>query len=98
MNKYLKNILIFFRLMDEHDGNLSLSSIAMIVVIVKLAMVQQASVMDLGGFFVAIMNMNLKKWINNTKLAQQTLEQVNDVSNKIKQVAETIGVNITNKE
>lgn len=55
--------LVFLRLVDPHDQTLSLTSIALIIVIVKLAMVKTPSVYDLGGLLLALANYNAKKWL-----------------------------------
>lgn len=47
-------LLIWLRLADEHDGAISLTSLALIIALVKFAMVKDVSVPDLTAFFVAM--------------------------------------------
>lgn len=54
--------LDFIRITDPHDGRISLTNIAMIVAIVKLAAVQTSTVFDLGTLLLALANYNAKKW------------------------------------
>lgn len=98
MKQFICKALVFLRIVDRHDGLISLTNVAMIVIIVKLAMIQQASVFDLGTFFVAATNVNMKKWLNRTQMAKDALVQVDNVSTKIKQAAQEIGVSINTKE
>jgi hypothetical protein len=60
----MKRILEFIRLVDPHDGLLSLTNIALIVVIVKIATAPSTSLGDLGGLFVALASYQAKKLIN----------------------------------
>ncbi len=65
MNSRLKRILVFLRLIDPFDENLSFTNITLIVVITKLALVQSTSVADFGALALALSNFNIKKLINN---------------------------------
>lgn len=59
----LRKALIFFRLIDQDHGQLSLTDIAMYVVLVKLALVQQASVADLGAFFGVLAARSYRRYL-----------------------------------
>lgn len=78
-----KRLLVFFRLIDDHDGNLSFTNLALIIVLAKIATVQEASVMDLGSLLIALTNFNVKKYIN-------VLSTVQTVSDKIIHKSEEI--------
>lgn len=67
MKDRLVNLLIFLKLVDDHDKNLSLTNVALIVVITKMALLAQFSMVDAGTLLVAIGNYNMKKWMNNDK-------------------------------
>jgi len=62
MKPAIFGILRFFKLIDD-SNQLSLTNIALIIVIVKLAMIQQASMMDLGTLLLALANYNIKKYL-----------------------------------
>lgn len=49
------------RLVDSHDGQLSLTNIALIIVIVKLTLIPSPSIFDLGSLLLALANYNAKK-------------------------------------
>ena len=70
MKRYLFEILIFLRLIDRHDETISLTNVALYIVLFKLAMVQQASMMDVGSVFVALSNYNIKKYLNKNNIEQ----------------------------
>lgn len=61
----MMNVLAFLRLTDD-DGLLSLTHIALMVVIAKVAFVQHASVVDLGGLLLGLANYSGKKIIDRT--------------------------------
>lgn len=83
MKQKLLDILIFLRICDEHDNSLSITNLAMFVVLYKLAVVTNTSVIDLGTLLVALGGYNLKKFINADMV--KSLE-----NNKIVQKAEEI--------
>lgn len=62
--KTLFKILIFLRLVDETDGNLSLTSIGMIISLVRLATTPNASYCDIGALLVSLGAHTYKKVIN----------------------------------
>jgi hypothetical protein len=72
----LKRILVFFRLVDDYDSNLSLTHIGVIIVLVKLALVQHASIVDLGSLLVALANLNMKKYINAANNVQNIADNI----------------------
>jgi hypothetical protein len=59
----MKRALIFFRLVDAHDGLISLTNVALIVVIVKLVLVKTPGLTELGTLLLALANYNAKKWM-----------------------------------
>jgi hypothetical protein len=70
MKHYLFEVLIFLRLIDRHDETISITNVALYIVLFKLALVQQASMIDVGSVFVALSNYNIKKYLNKNNIAQ----------------------------
>jgi len=68
LKSFLLKFLIFIRLVDSHDQSLSVTNIAMYIVLFKLATSQQASAVDLGSMFLAMSNYGLKKYINKDSI------------------------------
>lgn len=64
MKQNLLKVLVFLRICDPFDNSLSITNLAMFVVLYKLAVVQTTSVNDLGTLLVALGGYNLKKFIN----------------------------------
>ena len=60
----LMRALHFLRLTDPHDGNISITNIALIVVLTKLAFARTTSIVDLGMLLLSLANYNAKKIIN----------------------------------
>lgn len=50
MSKFLLRILTWLRLVDPHDGNLSLTSIGFILALIKLALLRDVSLTELTAF------------------------------------------------
>jgi hypothetical protein len=82
---FVLRILIFTRVVDAHDLNLSFTNIALIIVLTKLMFVQTTSIMDLGALLVSLANFNLKKYIN-------VANNIQTVSDKLTKKVEEIVV------
>ena len=74
-------VLQFLRLVDENN-QISLTNIAMIIVLVKLACAQQAGVADLGALMLALASYNCKKLL--TKVSEV------DMMRKVSSLIETV--------
>lgn len=61
------NFLSFFRIIDPHDGQLSLTNVALIVVLGKILAASSVSIVDAGALFVALLSYQGKKVINKNK-------------------------------
>jgi hypothetical protein len=60
----LKRVLCFLRLVDPHDGLISLTNVMMMTVLLKLIATRSTSLMDLGMFLGAVLNYTGKRYIN----------------------------------
>jgi hypothetical protein len=58
---WLRRAATFLRLVDEHDKLLSLTNLALIVCIVKLAWLHNVSLPDLGAFFLGLLSYSWKR-------------------------------------
>lgn len=67
MKQKLIDTLTFFRLVDAHDGLLSLTNLALIVVLVKLCAAPATSISDVGNVFLVLAAYSAKKIINKNK-------------------------------
>lgn len=61
----MKRALEFLRLVDPHDGQLSLSNIAVWVVLAKVALIRDAGMVDVGALLVAMLNYAYKRRVNS---------------------------------
>lgn len=91
MNK-LKSFLVFIRLIDEHDNKLSLTNLTVTVAILRIAMTQQLSMVELGILFTALLAYSVKKLIHlNTKPdvnsdlvdLKQKVEEIQSITNSL---------------
>lgn len=76
MKAFFIRVGLFLRLIDDQH-NLSLTNIATIIVVIKLALAQQASAIDLGTLLLALANYNVKKYLTSApqgNLAQMVQE------------------------
>ena len=80
MKTLLIRALTFSRLIDDQH-NLSLTNLAMIIVVVKLAIAQQASTIDLGTLLLALSNYNIKKYFAGSTggTLAQTVQEIKTV-------------------
>lgn len=70
MNK-LTEFLTFIKVIDAHDGQISLTNLALIVVLVKIAIAPTVSIVDAGTLFVSLLAYSGKKVINNQQMNAQ---------------------------
>jgi hypothetical protein len=59
----MRRALVFLRIVDDHDGNISLSNIVFIVVMVKIVLIPHPNMFDLGSLLAVVLNYNTKKWL-----------------------------------
>lgn len=93
MKKLLINIGRFFRLIDERSVCLSLTNIAVMVVVAKVATTPSPSFADLGALLGVLFAYYGKKHINKD-LDQTTEDQKADMAElktKVKEVGDRIG-------
>ena len=77
----IKDTFIFLRLVDAHDGLLSLTNLAIFITLYKLVVTPAISLNDVGLVFVAIANYGYKKYINK----EAALEVLSSVTKQEKE-------------
>lgn len=76
MDKLLR-VLIFFRLVDGFDNNLSITNLAMFASLYRLITVPQASYTDIGATLISFTNYGYKKYINSNNTTTQPVKDAN---------------------
>lgn len=71
----IKAVLMGFKVLDD-DGSLSLTSVALVLVLVKVAMAPSLSMEDALLFLSAVAFYSGKKWIRNQGTSTETSEQL----------------------
>jgi len=98
--KYFLRILRFLRLTDEQD-NLSLTNIAVMLIIVKLALLQEYGLQDLGVLLVALLTYTAKKVISDKKKIKENVSNaildkmdtdIKELKDKVSSVAMATGL------
>lgn len=90
------NLLKFIRVIDVHDGQLSLTNTALLVVLGKLIVAPALGLTEIGGLFVALLSYQSKKVINNGQIAIQDEQseaieaQQTEMQNKIQEVVDQV--------
>ena len=74
----MKRALSFLRLIDEHDGNISLTNVALMVALGKLAWVPELSGMDLGVLVAALVSYQGKKVINKGEGIEEQVTKIEE--------------------
>jgi len=94
----LKKVSDFFRLIDD-QGKLSITNVAVYVVLVKIAMVSEIDLMDAGILFVALLNYSGKKVLNKIKepvdMEDPTAlveERISKLQDKVNSIAMAMGI------
>lgn len=57
----MQQVLTFFNMTDR-EGNLSITNIAMIVLIAKIALAPAVSIAEVAAFFIALLNYSHKRY------------------------------------
>lgn len=86
--KHIPSILRALKIFDP-DNSLSLTSIAMFVIIVKLALAPALDWAIITAFFITLLNYNTKKWFAKSKATKEVadkdrLSQLEDVVKSVK--------------
>jgi hypothetical protein len=58
----VRRIFVFFRCVDAHDGNLSLTNLGVIVALGKIALATNFGFAELTAFFLALVSYSAKQW------------------------------------
>lgn len=67
--KYFVNrLLAFLRIIDPHDRNISITNIALVITLYKLAVAPQASITDVAAVMVSLSSYSIKKYINKDSI------------------------------
>lgn len=88
----MNKVLSFFNLLDA-EGNLSITNLAVIVVLVKLAISPSASLTEAGTLLIALANYAHKRAVNKNS---QVLEvdplkpQVDEISKKLEDMSSQV--------
>lgn len=88
-----KKVLTFFRVIDAHDGMVSLTNLAVLIVLIKLAIVPSTTVMDIGTLLVALTNYTGKKLINKQEpevIENPLLPQFEQMQKTIEQLESSV--------
>lgn len=80
--------LVWLRLIDEHDGNISLTNIALLIALVKLAVAPSASIVDIGALFISLASYQAKKVINKDEGKQEPAVSMIDVADMEKRISD----------
>lgn len=83
IKSFLVKALIFVKLVDGPDQTLSITNIALYIVLYKLLMAQTTSLTDIGALFIGLSSYSYKKYLNQDLVSSLS-------KNKIVQKAEEI--------
>lgn len=84
----IKSILNFLNVLDS-EGKLSITNLAVIIVLVKLVIAPTASITEAGALLVALANYAHKRFTNNNSIPEPS--NINDeITNQIRQLDDKI--------
>lgn len=83
----------FFRVVDEFHNQISIVNVACIVVVVKVALAVNPSMVDLGTLLIALLAHYGKKQANMKikKLDAQQSKDIDNLKDKVKELADRVG-------
>lgn len=81
MKNFLLNILQVFRILDE-NRQISITNIAVIIVLVKLWQTPSTNMTDVGSLFIALSHYGYKKYLNKDTI-NQAAAVANQISDKV---------------
>lgn len=74
MNPKVQAVLVFLRLVDSHDGNLSLTNLAVIAAIAKFAFLPISGVFETAAMAVIFASYIAKKYLNKNAAPKSDAE------------------------
>lgn len=100
----MKRVAEFLRVIDIHDGNVSLTNVALLIVLVKLAVAPEVTLVDAGALLVALLSYQGKKLIRkdvnkDSEAATQVAamqERVDELASKVQQQQIALRINTLN--
>lgn len=102
MNPRIKGALEWLRIIDVHDGQVSLTNVALIIVLGKLVFAPAVGLTEIGGLLIALASYQGKKVINRNAespeedpLKPQVEEMktlIDDIQSKVTALAMQAGI------
>ncbi|CAB4199832.1 hypothetical protein UFOVP1351_11 [uncultured Caudovirales phage] len=90
----MKQWLTFLRITDPHDGLVSLTNLALWVVLVKIAAAGEVTLTDAGALFVTLLSYQGKKVINKGETTSEQIEALNARINEAQSKADAAYSNV----
>lgn len=86
--------LTFLRIIDQHDGLMSITNVQSIIVLVKLAVQPSVGIVEIGGLLIALASHQGKKLINKkqAKVTEDTEKKIAEMKDTISAVALKVGL------
>jgi hypothetical protein len=72
---YIKSVLAFLNILDR-EGNLSITNLAVIITLTKLAIAPQASLVDTGTLLIALANYSHKRLVTRDSVKSVVVEDI----------------------
>lgn len=97
--EWLKKASIFLRLIDENN-QLSITNIAVYIVLVKIALVQDFNITDAGALFVCLLNYSGKKYLKHASEKKKLLsdEEGQAFKDKVTELEKTLKTKLKEAE
>ena len=83
----------FFRIIDEQYPCLSITNIACLVIVVKIALAAEPSIADLSGLLITLLAYYGKKNLHKgeDKTSEEQKKAMAELTNKVREVGDRIG-------
>lgn len=101
--KFIIKTMTFLRIIDQHDGQLSISNLAVLITLGKIAFAPTASLTEAGALFVALGNYAYKKHVNKGATSEDessaiaaevaaTTQKLSEIESKVSGIAMSMGI------
>jgi hypothetical protein len=86
--------LIWLKIVDAHDGQLSLTNVALYIVLVKLALAQDVNVVDAGSLLIALASYQGKKLMHKRVAPTDTSlkDRLDELASKVNAQQVALGI------
>ena len=90
INEFFHNVGHFFQILDQ-SNHLSITNLALYVILIKIALSPVLSITDAGTLFIVLLNYTSKKVLKRFPEPKEGIEPIDGVTTKLKELSDKVG-------